>query len=292
MSNSKLPSISIVIPNFNGGKTLARAIQSIIDQNYPNIEIIVIDGRSKDESINVIKKYEPYLTWWISEKDTGQSNAINKGFLKCTGEIVNWLCSDDELLPGALLEVGNKFLNSPDIDVFAGKSRLIHTSKDNYVYIKSPTLKQINLMPARNAIAQPSCFYRRKLLDRPKPVDESYHYAMDFELWNYFKSRGAKWACTETELSVAFQDGQNKSSTGGNEVTLELERIYKTYVKEWIPLTFWHRRFRYPLEKFLACHPSPFWLYLVGPAWVSITLILAPFYGFNRTWIMRWKRWS
>jgi len=291
-SKTKLPSISIVIPNFNGGQTLAKTIESIINQQYPELEIIVIDGGSTDNSLDVIKEYDSYLSLWVSEKDNGQSDAINKGFSKCTGEIVNWLCSDDQLLPGALLEVGQRFATSPEIDILAGSSRLVYIHENNRVYIKRPTPKRIKLMPARNAIAQPSCFYRRKLLNRSTPIDESYHYAMDFELWNYFKSLGATWACTDTELSVAFQDGRNKSSTGGDKVTLELERIYNTYVNEFIPLTFWHRRLRYPLEKFLAHHPNRLWLCTIGSVWVGITLLLSIFYGLERTWIMRWKRWA
>lgn len=287
-----LPSISIVVPNFNGGSTISKTLESLIDQNYPHLEIIVVDGGSSDNSLEVIKKYQSYLTDWISEKDNGQSNAINKGFTRCTGEIVNWLCSDDQLLPGALLEVGKRFASCPEIDVLAGCSRLVYTYENDRIYIKRPTLKRINLMPARNAIAQPSCFYRRKLLKRPNPIDESYNYAMDFELWNYFKSCGARWACTDSELSVAFQDGQNKSSTGGEKVTIELERIYTAYVNEWIPLTFWHRHLRYPLEKFLAHHPSRIWQYLIGPLWVTITLLISPFYGLDRAWVMRWKRWA
>lgn len=287
-----LPTISIVVPNYNGEATIGATLQSLIDQNYPKLEIIVVDGGSTDNSIEVIKQFESHITWWISEKDSGQSSAINKGFAKCSGEIVNWLCSDDILTLGALNIVGKYFARSPDIDILAGCCRTVYMDQNNREYIKQPTLKRINLMPARNAISQPSCFYRRRLLNRSKPIDESYHYAMDFELWTYFKSCGAKWTCIDEVLSVAFQDGHNKSSTGGYKVTLELERIYNLHVQELIPLTFWHRRLRYPLERFLAHNQSQFLSYLIGLLWIAITLILAPFYGFSRTWIMRWKRWA
>ncbi len=320
---AKLPTISIVVPNYNGGKTIGATLKSLIDQNYPELEIIVIDGGSTDNSVEVIKQFEPYLSWWVSEKDNGQSSAINKGFAKCSGEIVNWLCSDDLLAPNALYTVGKYFAQSPDIDVLVGRGKIVFTdenlgqpqqrvnfwltlferilrlgarpiiqdAQNQLIYIKAPTLKQITLISVHNPISQPSCFYRRSLMNRPKPIDESYHYAMDTELWNYFQSQGYSWKCIDDVLSVSIQDGQNKTSTGGYKVTLELERIYKIYVQEWIPLTFWHRRLRYPLERFLVFHRSQVWLYFIGAAWVVVTLLLAPFYKLDRVWAMRWKRW-
>jgi glycosyltransferase involved in cell wall biosynthesis len=320
--STELPSISIVVPNYNGGATIGATLQSLIEQNYPKLEIIVIDGGSTDNSIEVIKQFEPYINWWISEKDSGQSNAINKGLAQCNGEIVNWLCSDDLLTPGALHIVGKTFTNSPEIDVLVGRchmefitenvkqplkgvnfwmvlfNRILKTGErsiiqdesNNRVYVKAPTLKQITLMPAHNPIPQPSCFYRRRLLDRNKPVDESYKYAMDFELWNYFLSRGVCWKVIDDVLSINPISGDNKTSVGGIEATYEVERIYKTYIKEWIPLTYWHRRLRYPLEQFIKRQRGGIWLYILGPIWVAITLLLAPFYGLERVWLLRWTR--
>lgn len=291
-NQAELPKISIVVPNYNGGATLERTLQSLIDQNYPNLEIIVVDGNSSDDSVGIIQKFEHHITKWMSEKDSGQSNAINKGVAHCSGDIVNWLCSDDVLTSGTLQIVGKHFFSSPELDVLAGGTRHIFMYDGNREYIKQPTARGISLMPTHNVVAQPSCFYRRELLDRPQPIDESYDYAMDFELWSYFKQKTVKWKCIDRVLSTAFEDGQNKSATGGKKVTFELERIYNTYVQERIPLTFWHRRFRYPLERFLAHHPGKFWLYLIGSLWVFVTLLLAPFYGFQRVWIMRWKAWA
>ncbi|NEQ65714.1 MAG: glycosyltransferase [Symploca sp. SIO2D2] len=320
---TRLPTISIVVPNYNGGETLELTLQSLIEQNYPKLEILVVDGGSTDNSVEIIKQFEQHITWWLSEKDSGQSNALNKGFAKCTGEIVNWLCSDDLFAPGALHIVGKYFAEFPDIDVLVGQCRMefltdnpalpiksvsswmarfdrilgsgtqyiILDPNDERAYIKAPTLEHIALMPVHNPIPQPSCFYRRKLLDRPQPIDESYDYSMDNELWNYFISRGARWKIVDDLLSINPVTGYNKTTTGRVESTYEGERIYKTYVKEWIPLTFWHRRLRYPLEQFLKLHRgNNIWLYLVGPLWVAVTLILAPFYGLKRVWALRWTR--
>lgn len=320
----ELPRISIVVPNYNGGATLAATLNSLIEQNYPNLEIIVVDGGSTDNSVEVIRQFEPYIRWWVSEKDSGQSNAINKGFAQCTGEIVNWLCSDDLLPPGALKTVGEFFAKSPETDVLVGQGKIVFTgenaseplkgasvwmeriskvfglgrrsiiypSDNTRSYIKAPTLQHLAVMPADNPIAQPSCFYRRNLLNRAQPIDESYHYAMDTELWNYFRSQGAQWQCIDQVLSISVQDGQNKTSTGGYKVILELERLYNAYSQELIPLTFWHRRLRYPLERALNNSPNKLWFRLTGMLWLMITLLLAPFYGLNKVWAMRWRRWA
>lgn len=292
INQSELPTISIVVPNYNGGATIRKTLQSLIDQNYLKLEIIVVDGGSTDNSVDTIKQFENHIAWWISEKDNGQSDAINKGLAHCSGEVVNWLCSDDVLTSEALHIVARHFADSPNLDVLSGGSRHMFLHEGNREYVKQPTARGVQLMPARNVIAQPSCFYRRSLLDRHKPIDETYYYAMDFELWSYFKYKGAQWKCIDQVLSVAFEDGQNKSSTGGEKVTFELERVYTTYVHERIPLTFWHRRLRYPLERFLVYHPSKIWFCLVGFLWIVVTLSLAPFYGLQKVWIMRWKSWA
>src|ERR1700733_14532761 len=99
------PKISIVTPSYNKGQYIEQTIQSVLDQNYPNLEYIIIDGGSTDNTIEIIEKYAPYLKYWVSEKDKGQANAINKGLQYCTGEIFNWLNSDDYLEPDSLEKI-------------------------------------------------------------------------------------------------------------------------------------------------------------------------------------------
>lgn len=317
----ELPTISIVVPNYQGGETIGGTLQSIIDQNYPKLELIVVDGGSTDNSIEIIKQYEPHITWWVSEPDKGQSNAINKGFAHCTGEVVNWLCSDDFLEPGALQTVGEYFASSPKVDVVVGRCRVEYMTENvgrplkgvkywtnllqkflptgsrpiveesDRVYIKTPTLELINLMPASCPIHQPSCFYRRKLLlNRDYPLIESLNHTMDIELFNYFRASGARFQVIDEILTFAPKSGVNKNCLAGVKATYELEEIYKTYTNEWIPLTYWHRKLRYPLECFLKQHRGGIWLYLVGSLWFSITLLLAPFYGLKKVWALRWTR--
>lgn len=317
-----LPTISLVVPNYQGGATIAATLQSIIDQDYPKLEIIVVDGGSTDNSLEVIKQFEPYIAWWVSEPDSGQSNAINKGFAQCTGDIVNWLCSDDFLEPGALYTIGTYFAANPEIDVLVGRCRVEYMTEhvgrplkgvkqwtnrlqkflplgsrpiieeSDRVYIKAPTQELIDLMPASCPIHQPSCFYRRELLDRSEPLIESLHHTMDIELFNYFRSRGANFRVIEDILSFAPKSGVNKNCLAGVKATYELEDIYKTYTNELIPLTYWHRKLRYPLECFLKRNRGSIWLYLVGSIWFALVIILAPFYGLKKVWALRWTRFA
>lgn len=319
--------ISIVIPNYNGGKTLENALLSLFNQQYHNLEVIVVDGKSTDNSIDIIKKYENQIDWWVSEPDSGQSNAISKGFSRCTGEVINWLCSDDLLAPNSLDVINRSFSCYPEVDVLVGAGKIEFTGNNDNVatanltwlkhlknrlglqnydmvaenasfskpsaYIKKTSTEGLALMPAQCSISQPSCFYRKSLLKRTPPVDESYHYAMDTELWNYFKTVGAKWHCIEDVLSVSIQDGCNKTSTGGYKIALELDRIYRTYSKDLIPLTFWQKHLRFPLERYIMKNPNRhFSVFLASLLWGAISLLLVPFYGFSKVKAMRWTRWA
>src|ERR1700712_2068910 len=110
VSSSQLPKISLVTATLNRASFLEETIRSVLDQNYPNLEYIVVDGGSTDGSVEIIREYAARLKWWVSEKDRGQSHALNKGFAKATGRILTWLNSDDRLAPGSLYTIGQTFL--------------------------------------------------------------------------------------------------------------------------------------------------------------------------------------
>jgi len=178
-----LPKISIVIPSYNQGQFLEETIRSVIDQEYPNLELIIIDGGSSDNSVDVIKKYEQHLAWWVSEKDKGQSNAINKGLERATGEIISWLCSDDLLMPGSLETIASIFSSAPpDIGLVHGGAIIFESDK----------VKEIRFtyqLPCKEAylsgmvFPQPSAFFRKSFLDQAGLLNESLHYGMDYDLF-------------------------------------------------------------------------------------------------------------
>lgn len=121
-----LPRISIVVPSFNQGRFIGATLYSIINQQYPNLELIVIDGGSTDNTLEVIKQYQARINWWVSELDSGQTAAINKGFMRSTGEIMAWINSDDIVAPGALHFIANYFIKHPETQVVYGNRILIN----------------------------------------------------------------------------------------------------------------------------------------------------------------------
>ena len=124
----QLPKITIIIPSFSQGEYIEKTITSLLDQNYPALELLIFDGGSTDNTINVIKKYEDRISYWVSEPDKGQSDAINKGLRMATGEVCNWLCSDDYLEPGSLEAIGTAFLDNI-VNVVSGYIRVFDYDK-------------------------------------------------------------------------------------------------------------------------------------------------------------------
>src|SRR6266540_4128786 len=124
-SLSDLPKVSIITPSFNQGQFLEASIRSVLEQDYPNIEYIIVDGSSKDNSVEIIKKYEGRLAWWVSEKDKGHADALNKGFSHATGEILAWLNSDDIYFPNAVSDAVAALKTNPPVGMVYGDAELI-----------------------------------------------------------------------------------------------------------------------------------------------------------------------
>jgi glycosyltransferase involved in cell wall biosynthesis len=176
-----LPKISIITPSYNQGQFLEETISSVLSQDYPNLEYIVIDGGSKDQSVDIIRKYASSLTYWISEKDSGQSEALNKGFKRATGDIVTWLNSDDVYLPGTLLKIAKHFTENPESTLLHGKTIVFGEGlKDEER--GAPEEELASLYLAYIPFPQPSSFFRRHVLTELGYLDESLQYGMDFDL--------------------------------------------------------------------------------------------------------------
>lgn len=176
------PKISIITPSYNQAQFLEKTILSVLNQNYPNLEYIVIDGGSTDRSVEIIKKYEKYLTYWISEKDNGQTNAINKGFKKASGDILAWLNSDDILLPETLLKVAKVFQSSSHLDLIYSDV-LFMDHNDRHIgerrYVK---FRLLTLLTDCN-ICQPTAFWKRTTYKKVGGLNPQRAFCMDYDLF-------------------------------------------------------------------------------------------------------------
>lgn len=180
--------ISIVTPSFQQGDYLEETLRSVAEQRGMEVEHVVVDGGSTDGSKAIIERYAGQLKWWCSEKDSGQSEAINKGLAHCTGEVFNWLNSDDALLPGALEHVERAFTSDPGLLVFGG--RILHRdAKGERVFEKLNDAADELRLFADPVISQPATFYRTRVVKDIGGVDPALRYVMDVELWWQFLFR-------------------------------------------------------------------------------------------------------
>jgi len=181
----KFPLVTIVTPSYNQAKFLEATILSVLNQDYKNIEYIIIDGGSTDGSVDIIKKYEPKLAFWKSESDKGQSHAINKGFLQAKGQIFNWLNSDDILMPSAVSIAIRYLLQNPLIGMVFG-DRVVINRKNQIIRIEEyPTFSK-NCFRIDPCLAQETSFFRKELWEKSEGLDESLHFSMDTDLWFKF----------------------------------------------------------------------------------------------------------
>ncbi len=180
--------ISIVTPSFNQASYLEATLRSLLDQNYPDLELIVIDGGSTDGSVEIIRRYAAQLSHWESERDRGQSHALNKGFAHVHGDIWTWLNSDDLLEPGVLQRVAQLFAENPEVGVVYGDCVYVAADGETVVekFRSEPHSRLRHL--AHRFIAQPSCFFRTSMV--PPGVREDLHYCMDYDLWLKLAARG------------------------------------------------------------------------------------------------------
>lgn len=229
-----LPRISIITPSFNQSAYIEETIRSVILQGYPNLEYIIIDGGSNDGSLDIIRKYSPWITFWKSEKDRGQSDAINQGFRISDGDLINWLCSDDLLRPGALWEVVRAFNHDPSFDVVAGSCRLQYDAEVVRLVDASVAGSDWEKHPYSDGIWQPSCFFRRSAVAREDLLDEDLHYCMDRDLWCHFVKEQRKWHRSDSVLSHYRYTGVNKSVVGSAEIIDEIVELFNRYHKAWI----------------------------------------------------------
>ena len=219
-----LPKISIVTPCFNHAEFLEKTILSVLAQNYPDLEFIIMDGGSTDGSVDVIKRYEKHLAHWVSEKDRGQSHAINKGFHKATGDVLTWLNSDDCLELGALHLIADHVRRYPNAGTFVGHGRIVDTAGKE-IYFKKPgelTFEGFCQWLDGGNFMQPSCFFRRSAWDLVGPLDENTHIAFDLDCWLRMAKKGVQFQAVDALLSTALSHERAKTTVFRNHMVIDI----------------------------------------------------------------------
>lgn len=188
----KYPSVTVITPSFNQAKFLKATIESVLNQNYRNLQYIVIDGKSTDNSVEIIKNYSSKIDYWVSEPDRGQSDAINKGLCRAKGDIVTWLNSDDLLAPGALEAVAAAWLETPDLALLSGEC--IRIGPDNEFLFWHVVPRQTRWLAKLGLIYidQPGTFWSREMFKNANVLNSNLTGLMDHDLWYRIVLSGGK----------------------------------------------------------------------------------------------------
>ena len=196
--DDSVPTISVVTPSYNQGQFIERTIRSVLDQEYPALEYWVSDGLSTDETISVLHRYKDRLRW-ISEKDRGQADAVNKGLRVTSGEIIGWLNSDDIYYPGALAAVAARFEAEPTTDLIYGAAN--HIDENDQVIELYPTEPwSLARFYQTCFLCQPAVFFRRSVVERWGGLDDTLQYSMDYEYWLRLALAGARFSFYESKI--------------------------------------------------------------------------------------------
>lgn len=234
MLKKQYPKISIVTPSYNQGQFIEQTILSIINQGYPNVEYIIIDGGSTDNTVEIIKKYEQYIDYWVSEKDNGQTEAIIKGLKKCTGELFNWINSDDMLAKDSLWNIGNCYLENPK-DIVTGitinidshnKELSRYSFDDNRNYEDILFLININ---------QPGSFWRTEIV-KELGLNPNLRYVMDMDLMLRYLDSRKKIELVKINKPIAYYRYHKNSKTVNESLNFDLEEwaLYSNYFEDLI----------------------------------------------------------
>ncbi len=175
--------VTIVTPSYNQAKFLERTIQSVLNQTYTDVEYIIIDGGSTDGSKEIIERYADQLAYWVSEKDNGQTHAINKGFAKASGDVFAWLNSDDTMEPTAVARAVEELQKHPDVGMVYGHGFFIDANDHKIGEFPSAQTDYARLRKAYVHICQQASFWRADLWKKVGPLDDSIYFAMDYDLW-------------------------------------------------------------------------------------------------------------
>ncbi|MBK9925620.1 MAG: glycosyltransferase [Anaerolineales bacterium] len=260
------PLVSIVTPSFNHARFIEATMQSVLTQDYPRIEYLVVDGGSNDGTVDVIKKYDGRggvlpsnsgsgITWWVSEKDKGQTDAINKGFAKATGDILAWLNSDDTYAPGAISASVKYLQEHPEVGMVYGDCNFINEQGNVIGQFNSAQTDYHLLRQGYVHIPQQTMFFRKELWEQVGPLDPSFYFAMDYDLWTRIAARSEIKYVPQTWANFRLHTS-GKTIAADDRCWPEMVRVHyrdggsffsvivaKYYIRKLIaPLWNWRRR--------------------------------------------------
>lgn len=245
--NQNYPKISIVTASYNQVKFLEKTILSVLNQNYPNLEYVIIDGGSTDGSIEIIKKYEKYLTYWVSEKDEGPSDAVNKGFKKTSGEILGLLNSDDLYLPGILLKIKSVFVKDDEIKFVYGHTISID-EKDDIIRVlyTAPQTYRSYIYDKTGNVFLGSTFWKREIFFKCGMVDRKLQYAQEYKLFTTFFKNERGYFLNDPLAAARTHNEQRQHKIPPGVMLVELESInYPSKINFVLNICYRSRRILY-----------------------------------------------
>ena len=207
--------ISIVTPSYNQGRYLEETIRSIVDQREDVHEFFVYDGGSTDNSVDIIRKYESQIDYWVSEKDKGQADVLKRGFARATGDILYWLNSDDVLLPGVLRKVREAFDLHPEWAALTGWQFFIDGDSRIVRFFRMPPEQESWLRWGILHVSQQTCFFKKSVYDSVGGVNPDLHFVMDSDLWVRMLQTGAPWGGIPAYMAGFRQHEEAKGHPGG-----------------------------------------------------------------------------
>ena len=225
-----MPKLSIITINLNNKEGLQKIMASVLSQTFSDFEYIIVDGGSTDNSVEIIKKYEDKLAYWVSEPDKGQSNAINKGFDVATGDILAWLNSDNLYLPGVLNRIST-LINTNDVGIYYDDcihikyQNQILSSHGSQVIIESMT-KDLTIC---DYIIQPSSFWTRKTWEKVGLLNEEQHFGFDWEWYLRAKFKSIPFNTIEQPILIYRIHATHKTGVGGSKSQKEISQLYSIY---------------------------------------------------------------
>lgn len=238
VDGAALPKISVITPSYNQGEFIEKTIRSVLLQGYPHLEYIVMDGGSKDNSVEIIRKYSPWLAYWVSEKDGGQCNAINRGWDIATGEVLHWLNSDDTLLPGAISAVAQEFAKAPDVQVVSGVCSM--TNIDGVEFDAKPPIDfdLEYLLKGGKCPGQPTVFMRSSLVQKVGKLNEQLNNSLDWEYWVRISQVEPKVKAVKLSQSLAVWcqwEGCKSVALNGDNYNDRLQTFDKLFANPELP---------------------------------------------------------